>query len=52
MIDPAFILALGAVLWSLIQQYQINSMCNKCPFLPKNSEEWTKKEKVAQSSLK
>ena len=36
MIDLAYLFGLSALIWSVIQQYQINQMCSKCPFLPKN----------------
>jgi hypothetical protein len=46
MIDLTTIGIAAVAIWSAMQQYQINKMCSKCPFLPKNSEEWTKKENI------
>lgn len=44
MIEAA--VAIVALLWTIHQQYQINKICEKCPYFPPNN----KKNKVSVSS--
>jgi hypothetical protein len=39
MITPEQIIILVTAIWTIVQQYQINQMCKKCPFLPANQKE-------------